>query len=152
MASEKIVATSLQRANQRKTCTVSWCCCPVHPSLRSSSAEVGGGWVLRLGLQRSDPGRGLGVAVRRQPEVARVWCTLTDGDLEEGWGHQRCRVPLFCGHKKGEAVPPEVLLSSCVGSQATGYHVYELQGWVLATVVILGSRGRRRPLHPLRVS
>ena len=31
---------------------------------------------------------------------------------------------------------PEVFLSSCEGSQATGHYFHELQGWVAATAVL----------------
>lgn len=42
--------------------------------------------------------------------------------------------------EKGGLGPPEVLLSPCAGSQATGHHLPELLWQVLATVVILDSR------------
>ena len=82
-ASEESIATSLQRAKQRKTCTDGWCCCLALPSLRRSLAGAGGGWVLRLGIRRSDPARGLGLVGWRQPEGARVRCGTTEGVREE---------------------------------------------------------------------
>ena len=48
-------------------------CHPVLPSLRCSSTGMGGGCVLKLGLQRSDPGRGTALPVGRQPEEAGLW-------------------------------------------------------------------------------
>ena len=50
---------------------------PCTPSLRHASACADGGWVLKLGIQRSDPGRGLGLAAWKQPKGARVWCDHT---------------------------------------------------------------------------
>ena len=49
------------------------------PSRRCMSAGVRGGWVLKLGLQRTDPRRGLGLAAWRQPEGAEVWYRLQPG-------------------------------------------------------------------------
>lgn len=46
---------------------------PVHPSLRFRSASVGTGWVLDLGVWRTDPGKGPVLAVQKQPEGTRVW-------------------------------------------------------------------------------
>lgn len=54
--------------------------CPGHYSLRSS----GGGWTLRfLGLQRSVPEKGLGLAVWRQPEGAEEQCATAKRVQEE---------------------------------------------------------------------
>ena len=43
------------------------------PSLRHASAGVCRGWVLKFGLQRTNLGRGLGLALRRQPKETGVW-------------------------------------------------------------------------------
>ena len=51
----------------------------VPPLGHHSLKHWGGGWALRLRLQRSAPGRGLGLDVWKQPEEAREWCTT-------GWG------------------------------------------------------------------
>ena len=67
-------ATGLWKAKQRGTCTDGWYSHPALPSLRCASAGTGRGWVRKLGLQRSDPERGLGLAAWRQPEGAGVWC------------------------------------------------------------------------------
>ena len=49
------------------------CCCPALPSLTRMSISAGRGWMLELGLQRSEPGRGLGLAMWRQTgERARI--------------------------------------------------------------------------------
>ena len=59
--------------------------CPGHYSLRSS----GGGWTLRfLGLQRSVPEKGLGLAVWRQPEGAVDQCTYSQGSMGGDLGPQ----------------------------------------------------------------
>ena len=71
-ASEESTANGLQRAKWRVTCTDNCYCCPELPNLRHSSTGEGRGWVLKLRLQRSDPGRSLGLTVGRQPEKAGV--------------------------------------------------------------------------------
>ena len=81
-ASEESETTGLWRAKWRKTCTEGQCRHLALPSLRRSAAGAGGGWVLSLGLQRSYPGRGLGLATWRQPEGAKVWCTTIKGIQE----------------------------------------------------------------------
>ena len=91
---EESAATRLQRAKRRETCTDGQCY-PALPSLRPSSA--GAGWGLRLRLQRSDPGRGLGLAAWRQSEGARVWCATPGRVREEAWAHQRGKAPLLGG-------------------------------------------------------
>lgn len=65
-ALEETAATSLKKANQRKTYIISLHSHLAHPSQKHSISEVGGGLGLRLGLWRSDPGRGLGLASRKQ--------------------------------------------------------------------------------------
>ena len=51
--------------------------------------------MLRLGLWRSEQGRGLGLAACRQPEGARVWCASIKGVQEEAWADQRGKMPLL---------------------------------------------------------
>ena len=67
----------------------------VLPRLRCLSTGVGGGCVLKLRFRRSDPGRGPGLAVWRQPEEARVWQLRVCS--EEAWANQRGKVPLLGG-------------------------------------------------------
>lgn len=69
--------------------------CTTFHSLRHSSDWVGRDWVLKLRLQKSDWGRGLGLAVWRQPEGAGVWGTTTGMYKEEAWGCQRGKSPLL---------------------------------------------------------
>ena len=76
-ASEKNTATSLQQSEQRKTCIDSQYHSSALPSLRHLSASTSEGWVRKLGLQRSDPERGLGWAARKQPEGAGAWYNHT---------------------------------------------------------------------------
>lgn len=46
---------------------------PVVPRLRHKPAGVCRDWVLELGLRRTAPRRGLGLAAARQPEGPGVW-------------------------------------------------------------------------------
>ena len=51
-----------------------WCRCPALPSLTCVSASAGGGWMLELGFQGSDLGKGLRLTVLRQMEgVGILW-------------------------------------------------------------------------------
>ena len=59
-ALEENAATGLQKTKQRVTCTDDWYQGPALPSLRCLSTGVGGGWILKLGLQRSDRGEDWG--------------------------------------------------------------------------------------------
>ena len=74
-----------------------WHHCPAPPSLRCFSAEAGRGWVLRLGVWRSDPGRRLGLAAWRHPEGARAWYAPVEGVQKEAWAHQRGKALLLGG-------------------------------------------------------
>ena len=68
---------------------------PGHHRLRHS----GKGWVLRLRLQRSVLGRGLGLAVWKEPEglgSSVPWAmeqSTTEGTWEEVWTCKRSKVP-----------------------------------------------------------
>lgn len=65
--------------NQRKTCKVCWCHHPTYPSRKHLISEVTEDMMLRLRHQRSDQEKGLGLAVRRQSEGGRMWCSITKG-------------------------------------------------------------------------
>ena len=82
-ASEESTATGLWKARWRVTCTDGQYHRPAPRSLRHLSASVGRVWVLKLGLWRSDSGRGLGLAALRQPEEAGVWKLRVHS--EEAW-------------------------------------------------------------------
>ena len=109
-ASEESAATRLRKAKRRVTCRGGRHRHPALPSLRLSSFGAGGGWVkLKLRLQRSDPGRGPGMAAWRQPEEAGVWPLR--GYLEEAWACQRGKAPLWGGGMRRGVGPPKELLS-----------------------------------------
>lgn len=65
--SEKSIVAYLRKAKQRESFTHDKSHHLVHASLR----HLGRGWVLRLGCWKSDPGRGLRLALWKQPERAR---------------------------------------------------------------------------------
>ena len=66
---EESAAPSLRWAEQRETCTEGLGHHSAVPSPRLSSAGVHRGWVVKLGLQRTDQG----LATRRQPEGTGEW-------------------------------------------------------------------------------
>ena len=61
---QKSVAAGLRRAKQNESHTYHLYHFAGHHNLRCT----GGGWALRLNLWRSVPGRGLGLAIWREPE------------------------------------------------------------------------------------
>ena len=79
-------ATSLRMAKWGVICTEGRHHHPALPSMRCSSVGVGGGWGLKLRLQRSDPGKGAGLIARRQPEEAGLWQLRVYS--EGAWAHQ----------------------------------------------------------------
>ena len=76
---EESAAACVQQEEHRETCTEG----PVHltaiPSLGPTSAGTHRGWVPKLGLQRTDLRRRLGLAAWRQPKGAGVWSTAANG-------------------------------------------------------------------------
>ena len=71
---EGSVEAGLQQAEQRETCTEDPCYLAAVPSPRHGPASnTCEGRLLKLGLQRTDLGRGLGLALRKQPEGPGVW-------------------------------------------------------------------------------
>ena len=71
--SEESAAIGLQQAEQKETSTDGPGHLAAHSSLRCASVGVHSGWVLKLGFQRTDLGRGLGLAAWRRPKGAGVW-------------------------------------------------------------------------------
>lgn len=69
---------------------------PGQHSLRFS----GGGWTLRLRLQRSVPGRELGMALE-----AKEQCTMVEGTQEKVWTYRRGKVPCWGGERRRGAPP-----------------------------------------------
>ena len=97
-------AAKLRMARQRQSCTDYWSYLLGYHRLRHSEA----GWVLRLRLQRSVSGRGLGLAVWKQPEGARKWCAkgweltaTAKGTREEAWACRRSKAPLLGRTREG---------------------------------------------------
>ena len=88
---------------QRESCTDYQYHVLGHHSLR----HLEGSWVLRLRLQRSVLGRGLGLTVWKQLEGlgsgaprAGEWSATAEGNWEEVWAHRRSKVPLL-GRARG---------------------------------------------------
>lgn len=61
------------QAGQSETYTESLYHHPVHPSLRYTPTGVGGGWVQKCGVWRTDLRRRLLLAAWTQPEELGVW-------------------------------------------------------------------------------
>ena len=100
-----------------------WCHHLALPNLKCPSTGMGRGWGLRLGLRRSDLGKGLGLAVWRQPEGARVWCTITQGIQEGAWARQKGKAPLLgrgCEKRGGTAIGAS-LSTQALRWQGTAY-------------------------------
>ena len=96
---------------------------PTLPSLRRPSAGVGRGWVLKLRLQRSDPGKGSRLAAWRQHDEAGVW--QLSMHKKEAWARQRGKAPLL-GGTRGEGRDRHRSFFPCMQSQATGQNIHEL--------------------------
>ena len=113
----------------------------------ASSAGVGGVWVLKLRLQRSDPGKRLGLAAQRQPEGVGVWCNCNWMCM---WKKPRpnrgtrysCQRE--CKGRSGTYIGASFW--TCTYSEVTGHHLHELWGWARGAV-ITGSKGVHRPLQ-----
>lgn len=95
---EKSSAAGLSWAKQTESHTDHWYHCHRHHSPRCS----GDSWALRLRIQRSVLGRGLGLAVWRQLEQlgssvpwAREPSTIAEGSWEEVWDHRSSKAPLL---------------------------------------------------------
>ena len=93
-ASEKSAAVKLKRAKQKESHTE-------HRYHCSRTPHSGRAWVLRLRLQRSVWGRGLGLAVYKQPEGLGVlhnsWGTEhhSKGAREKSWAHRTSKASLL---------------------------------------------------------
>ena len=127
---KKSRAAELRRGKQSESCTDHLHHHPGHHSLRCS----GGDWALRLRLQRSVLGRGLGLALWRQPEglgrsmpQAGEQNTTAGGTQEEVWTHRRSKV-LLLGRARGEGTDRHRNLFPCAGSQRVGHLLQRL--WV----------------------
>ena len=127
-ASEEKTAAGLQQPKQREDCTVSQCCCLALPSLTNKSASAGRGWVLELGLQRSEPGRGLGLARCADGLGGLESSVITAGGVRRGsLGHLRGQSSLFGGCTRGGVGSGLQPFSLCVRLQRAGHHLHGLQ-------------------------
>ena len=140
---EKSTAAGLRRAKQSESHTNHLHHCPRHHSLSC----LGRSWALRLRLRRSVSGRGLGLAVWRQPEglgssvpPAGEQNATAKGTREEVWAHRRSKVP-FLGMTRGGGVdhhgniPAHVWILRGRVTSGTGY------GWQEATCLDYGRLG-----------
>ena len=127
-----------EEAKQSKSCTDHLHHHPRHHSLRYS----GWGWALRLRFWRSVLGKGLGLAVWRQPEglgSGATWAgeqkTTAEGTWEEVWAHRRSKVPLL-GKVRGGGVDHHRNLPMHVhmGSQRAGCLWCRL--WVVRSLLL----------------
>ena len=113
---EKSSAAGLRRAKQTESCLDDQNHCPEHHSLGHS----GGGWTLRLGLWRLDAGKGLGLAVCKQPEGAGEQCTTAEGMWRGGLGPPEKQGTIIGRARGGKAGPPQELLSLGMGRISGG--------------------------------
>ena len=160
--SEKSATTSLQGAKRRETCRVGLSVLPPDtpqpetlPSLRHSPAWdtpwlgwAGAGTEAQALEVRHRVRTGVGCL--ETAWGARVWCTTTNGIRKEAWVHQRGKVPLLWG-TGGERQDcyRSSFLFMC--SQEAGYYLHRLQWQAWDATAISISKGRHRPLPPLRI-
>ena len=103
-AAEKSAAAALRKAKQSERHADYL---HQHPGQHSLIHSGRRGWVLRLRIQRSVPGRGLGLAEWKQPEELGSGVTqdgeknsTANGNWEEVWAHRRSKEPLL-GRARG---------------------------------------------------
>ena len=92
----KSATARLRREKTRENCTDHWYLWPRNHSLR----HLGGGWALRLRLQRSVPGRGLRLAVWGQPEGRGRQCTTGGGTEHHSLGSEYGKRPRSTGEER----------------------------------------------------
>lgn len=114
--------TSLWRVKQTEACQDVWSGHPALFSLRHVSPGAVRVWVLRLGLWRSELGRGLRLA-RGDSLTELGGGAHTKGVLEEDWTHHRGRCPPQRGCAKGRGgIATVVSFSACaLRQQGTTY-------------------------------
>ena len=117
--SEESPATSLCQAGQSETYTDGLCHGTVHPSLRWVSARAHWGWVLELGVQAVNPGRGLLLAVRRRPEGTGGRSSISRS--AHGGSPDHTEVKNNCWMMCRGAGPPLQPLSSCTSPCLHGH-------------------------------
>ena len=105
-------------------------CCNPQPRTPAGTCR---GWVLNLRLQRTDPGRGLGLAARRQPEGPGVWYGWQPGVyVEEARACHRSEAPLVRGEwREGRGLPlSSLFLGAAAMSSGSGTAGALWRGWV----------------------
>ena len=136
-ASEKSAAAGLRRAKQRELHR------PLVPCPRCHSLRcLGRGWALRLSLPRSIPGRGLGLAMWRQPEGLESTApragdrnTIAQGGTGGGLG-----MPEKQGTIWGERCGGGTIIGTSFSKQA--WHSWRQNAY------FSGYRGRWKPQQP----
>ena len=129
-ASEENAAAGGQQAEQRENATSGQCHRPAVLSLRCASTGVG--WVLELGLQRCNPGRGLGLAVWKQPGfgVGGGWNPVQPQMRLCGrsLSHHGAQSPLLGWYTRGGAELRLWPSSPHARLQRAGHHLHGLSG------------------------
>ena len=85
------------------------CHSPARPSLRHVSAGADGGWVLEPGVWRADPGRGLLLAAKREPEGMGVQSSTSRNVCGRSPGHHcsplaHAPAPASLGTRRGSCL------------------------------------------------
>ena len=104
------------QAGQSKTYTDGPCHSPTCPSLRHVSIGVDRCWVHESGVWRTNPGRGLLLTARRQPEGTGVMNSATRNPCGGNQDHRRNKAPLLSDVQK--VGPPMRSLSPYVPARA----------------------------------
>ena len=92
---EENSATGLWQAELNETYTDGPCHSPTCPSLRHVSIGVDRCWVHESGVWRTNPGRGLLLTARRQPEGTEVMNSATRNPCGGNQDHRRNKAPLL---------------------------------------------------------
>ena len=117
--SEESAATCQWQVGQTETYTDGPCHSPVCSNLKWLSASVHGGWGLEHGVWRADPGKGLLLAARRQPEGMGVRSSANVKAHGRSGDHHRSEAPLLSDTQR--AGPPLQPLSSHTGPSLLGH-------------------------------
>lgn len=94
-ALEENRSAGLGKAKWRETSTDGLKCCLALSSLRHLYAGMGGAWVQKLSIQRSDPGKELELAWRNSWKGLECVVWQPSIYVEEAWTHEGVKVPLL---------------------------------------------------------
>ena len=98
-------------------------CAPPLPGPPGGSTNAGGGWVIKCGTRRADPGRGLLLGMWRWPEGTGVRSS-TDGILLEAWSASETRCHCGVAHR-GQGchhrLSPHMPAPASVGTERDSY-------------------------------